>query len=327
MHGRYRKGRRIAPLLLSFLLLLSSCAPSYTRAEGYGMGTFLSVSAEREDTASALLPLVNALENEISHRVADSSVARLNLGDTVLLSLRLKEALALSADVAEKTEGAFSPFSLPVTALWDFNGTPRVPDEAALAAALAQVKGASLTVSENGAASLIGKIDLGAVGKGMAADLLADALKERGESGLVSVGGSIAAVGNKGNEPWRVGVRDPLDTSKTVGTLSLSDVFVSTSGSYEKSFTEDGVSYHHIIDMRTGMPARQGLVSVTVVAESGVLSDILSTAVFAVGMEKGSTLCEAYGAHLLAITEDGTLYASEGMRALFTAEKGTVLPL
>jgi len=323
----YRKITRPMLLLLSFLLLLSSCAPSYTRAEGYGMGTFLSVSAEGDSTASTLLPMVNALENEISHRVADSSVARLNLGETVALSPRLKEALALSVEIAEKTEGAFSPFSLPVTALWDFNGTPRVPTEAELAAALAQVKGASLSLSEDGSASLTGKIDLGAVGKGMAADLLADALKERGETGLISVGGSIAAVGTKGNAPWRVGVRDPLDTSKTVGTLSLSDAFVSTSGSYEKSFTENGVSYHHIIDMRTGMPARHGIVSVTVVAESGVLSDILSTAVFAIGTEQGSALCEAYGAHLLVVTEDGTLYASEGMRALFAAAEGTVLPL
>ncbi len=322
-----RRGVLSLFLFLACLFAFSSCAPAYTRAEGYGMGTFLSVSAEREETAKALLPKVNALENEISHRVDTSFVARLNRGETVGLSEALRTALLLSLEVSEATEGAFSPFSLPVTSLWDFNGTPSVPSAESLAAALSEVRSASFMLKD-GEASLTGGMDLGAVGKGMAADLLAASLAESKETGLISVGGSIAAVGMKNGEPWRVGIRDPFDASATLGTLSLSDTFVSTSGSYEKNFLENGVLYHHIIDMRTGMPASSGLVSVTVVADSGTLSDILSTAVFIVGAEQGRALCESYGAELLAVTEDGTLYATEGFSALFvpTGER-TVLPL
>ncbi len=316
-----------AVLFFTCLFVFSSCAPAYARAEGYGMGTFLSVSAEREETVRALLPRVNALENDISHRVDTSFVARLNRGETVGLPETLRAALLLSLEVSEATEGAFSPFSLPVTSLWDFNGTPTVPSEEALAAALKEVHGAHLAF-EGETASLVGGIDLGAVGKGMAADLAAASLAEQKETGLISVGGSIAAVGTKNGVAWRVGIRDPFDSSATLGTLSLADAFVSTSGSYEKNFWENGVLYHHIIDMRTGMPASSGLVSVTVVADSGTLSDILSTAVFIVGAEKGRTLCELYGAELLLVTEDGTLYATEGFSALFTPMgERTVLPL
>ena len=290
------------------------------------MGTFVSVTAEREETARALLPLVNDLEGDISHRIPTSFVARLNAGETVTLSEEEQEVLRLALSVREATEGAFTPFAYPLTSLWQFDHAPAVPDAEAITAALETVNASSLQFAGN-EAFLTGALDLGAVGKGLAADRLAAALMARGESGLITVGGSIAAVGGKNGEPWRVGVRDPFDGGKTVGTLLLRDAFVSTSGSYEKSFTENGVLYHHILDPHTGMPVQNGLLSVTVVAENGALSDILSTAAFAVGMERGAALCEAYGAHALFITEDGGLYATEGMRALFISTAGEVTAL
>lgn len=285
------------------------------------MGTFLSVRAENEKTAKSLLPLVSLLENEISHRVENSAVARLNRGDEVLLSEELKNVLLLCLDVQEKTDGAFTPFALPLTSLWHFDNAPALPDANALQEALTAVRASSI-VFEGNTAKASGKIDLGAVGKGMAADVLAEKLREAGESGLISVGGSIAAVGDKNGKGWRVGVKDPFNTAQTIGTLSLSDVFVSTSGSYEKNFTEDGVFYHHILDASSGMPVHNGLVSVTVVASGGALSDILSTALFAVGTEKGKALCESYGAEALFVTEDGKMYATDGFFAIFEPAEG-----
>ncbi len=308
-------------LFLSLLFLLPSCAPRYVRTEGFAMGTFLSVTAETEETAKSLLPLASALENEISHRVPGSFVARLNAGEEVLLSASFREVLLLCLEIEEKTDGAFTPFALPLSALWHFDDAPALPNASSLAAAVEEIRLSSLSFSGN-YAQTVGKLDFGAVGKGMAADRLSEALREKGESGLISVGGSIAAVGSKNGESWRVGVRDPFDTAQTLGTLALVDAFVSTSGSYEKNFTENGVRYHHILDTSTGMPIENGLVSVTVVASSGALSDILSTAVFALGMEKGKALCESYGAEVLFVTEEGDLYASAGMSALFTPAEG-----
>ncbi len=313
--------------LLGCLLVLSSCSGRYIHEEGYAMGTFLAVSAQTEQTAKEILPLASALENEISHRVEGSAIARLNAGEEVLLTDRTRDVLLLCLEIKEKTNGAFTPFMLPLTSLWHFDATPSLPDPSALAEAVAEVEQSSLSLSGN-VAKVHGKIDLGAVGKGMAAEYMAQALREAGESGLVSVGGSIAAVGKKNGEGWRVGVRDPFDSAKTLGALSLSDACVSTSGSYEKNFTEGEAFYHHILDASTGMPVYNDLVSVTVVADGGALSDILSTAAFVLGMEAGRALCESYGAEVLFVTSDGTLYATEGFLALFTpAEEWEVLPL
>ena len=305
---------------LSLSLLLSSCAPSFHRAEGYAMGTFITVSAESASTAKELLPLVSSLENQISHKIPTSAVAKINLGESVTVDGELLDALLLSVELEEKTNGAFSVRLLPLTSLWDFED-PTVPTPEALVLALGEVNASALTVKGSTVTLLGGGIDLGAVGKGMAADVLASALREKNESGLVSVGGSIGAVGDKNGEGWRVGVRDPFSFSQsdTVGTLRLSDTFVSTSGSYEKTFTKDGESYHHILSAETGMPIENELISVTVLAESGTLSDALSTALFAVGMEAGVSLCAEYGAEALFIKNDGSLFATHGFAALFDA--------
>ena len=309
-------------VLLCVTLLLSSCKASYKKQSGYAMGALVSVTAESEECALDAVLLVAALEREISHKIPDSTVSALNRGESVLPSPTLLSALSLSLDVEEKTNGAFSVRLLPLTSLWDFeNGV--VPSDEDVMYALEEIKQSTLTLTPDTVTLSSGGIDLGAIGKGMAADALILSLKEKGEEGVVAVGGSIGVSGNKNGEGWRIGVRDPHSASKndTVGILRLSDTFVSTSGSYEKAFTKGGKSYHHILDTQTGMPIENDIVSVTVVAESGVLSDILSTALYAVGTDLGVSLCQAYGAEALFIKKDGTLWATEGFSALFSTEK------
>src|SRR5699024_9207852 len=126
------------------------------------------------------------------------------------------------------------------------------------------------------------------IGKGAACDAAVQMYQESGaEAGIVAVGGSIGLYGEKPDGSlWRLGVRDPNsgdDRAEAMGLLDLASGFVSTSGSYEKTFTENGKTYHHLLDPKTGYPAESGLVSVTVVAKSGALSDALATAVFVLG--------------------------------------------
>lgn len=325
--------RRLSALftLVALLFVFCACARAkYHTARLFAMGTSCAltlegVSGEDGDALPALAPLLHETEALLSHSIADSVVAQLNEKGSVTADARLSSALRLCEELRLKTGGLFSVSVLPLTSLWHFNAeSPTPPAEADIIAALEACRGGAITFEGDTVVRTGGRVDLGAVGKGYAADVLADALRARGETGLVAVGGSFAAVGNKAGTPWRIGVRDPFSdsTAATLGTLSLSDACVSTSGSYEKTFTYGGVAYHHILNPQTGMPAQSDLCSVTVVCESGTLSDALSTACFLVGADAAFALAEEYGAALVAVKTDGTLLVSRLLGDAFSPARG-----
>ena len=323
-----------AAAFLVMLLLLSSLGcgrDPYHTARVYAMGTlsFFTVEGDPEEDGDAvpmLVSVLSELEALISHRMEGSLPDLLNKnGSATVSDARLLAALCLSEELREKTNGLFSLSVLPITSLWDFNAEEPLPPRAeTLDAALSQMEGSTLRVEGSTVCITGGALDLGAIGKGLAADACADVLRAREESGLVAVGGSIAAVGRRRDALWQIGVRDPFSASQnqTLGTLSLADAFVSTSGSYEKTFSYEGKSYHHILNPHTGMPAESDLISVTVVAESGVLSDALSTACFLVGADAAFALAAEYGASLIAVKTDGTIHVSEGVRERFLPAEG-----
>ena len=166
-------------------------------------------------------------------------------------------------------------------------------------------------------------LDLGAVGKGIACDVVQDYLKKQKEvSGtVIAVGGSILLYGSKADgSDWNVAVQNPRgQDGEAMGVLSLSGTTnVSTSGDYEKYFMQDGKRYHHILDPSTGYPADSGLISVTIVSDSGLLSDGLSTACFVLGKEKGEKLLETYGAEGVFIDQNKKVTVTKGLKDKFT---------
>lgn len=166
-------------------------------------------------------------------------------------------------------------------------------------------------------------LDLGAVGKGIACDVVQDYLKKQKEVGgaVIAVGGSILLYGSKADgSDWNVAVQNPRgQDGEAMGVLSLSGTTnVSTSGDYEKYFMQDGKRYHHILDPSTGYPADSGLISVTIVSDSGLLSDGLSTACFVLGKEKGQKLLETYGAEGIFIDQNKKVTVTKGLKDKFT---------
>lgn len=163
-------------------------------------------------------------------------------------------------------------------------------------------------------------LDLGAAGKGIACDRIAAYLKEQAVYGaVVSVGGSVVTIGKKPDgTPWQIGIIDPRDTSSFIGILYLEgENFVSTSGDYERYVEVDGVRYHHILNPATGYPADSGVRSVTILCDSGILSDALSTACFVLGVEEGMALAESYGAQALFVDMEGNISMTDGMKQFF----------
>ena len=205
--------------------------------------------------------------------------------------------------------GAFDLTVGRLSSLWDFDDDiKKVPSEAEIKKELSTVDYEKIAI--NGANVAIGKgqtLDLGAVGKGAACDAAKAYLQKSGVKGaVVSVGGSILAFGkrNKIGDKWRIAVRHPREENAYIGVINLSEGFVSTSGDYEKYFEKDGKRYHHILDANTGYPSDSGLSSVTVVCDSGTLSDALSTACFILGEEKSKELLDEYSAAAIFIDKD-----------------------
>lgn len=331
---RKRSFRLLAAFLIFALLFsLSSCGNALHTSRTYAMGTFCALTEELPrgedgDFSPRFVSLLKETEALLSHKEEGSIPDQLNrLGFAAVADGdgRLLDLFRLSEEIKERTGGLFSLSVLPITALWNFDAdSPSPPSSETIAAALAEIEGSAIALEGQTVRKTGGGIDLGAIGKGYACDVIADALYKENKNALVSVGGSLAAVGSKSGAPWEIGVRDPFSASqsKTLGILYLEDRFVSTSGSYEKCFTYEGKSYHHILDPRTGMPAESDLISVTAVAGNGTLSDMLSTACFLVGSDAAFSLAAEYGAAIIAVKADGTLLVSETLRDIFTPGAG-----
>lgn len=160
------------------------------------------------------------------------------------------------------------------------------------------------------------KLDVGAIAKGYAVEMVAKFLEEQGIEGyVINVGGNVRTVGAKPKgEAWLAGIENPDTESDEayVAYLNLTGESVVTSGSYQRYYTVNGKNYHHIIDAETLMPA-EGFQSVSVVCKHSGMGDALSTALFCMTLEEGQALVESLAdveAHW--ILADGTRRESDG---------------
>ncbi len=288
----------------------------------FSMGSYVQQTVygrNREEGAKAAAGAALELENLISWRVGESDVGRLNEEagkEFVTIDPRTEKILSSSLAICEASGGAFDITIAPVSRLWDFDENPHLPDSALIEEFREKVDYSGLSLPGDGTAALRyhdTALDLGAVGKGAACDAAVEAYRESGvERGIVAVGGSVGVYGTKPfGADWVIAVRDPAGGS--LGTLKLQEGFVSTSGSYEKYFTEQGKTYHHLLDPATGYPAESGLVAVTVKSGEGVLSDGLSTACFVLGLEQSLPLLEEFHAEAIFVTDQHQVYVTQGL--------------
>jgi thiamine biosynthesis lipoprotein len=159
-------------------------------------------------------------------------------------------------------------------------------------------------------------LDLGGIGKGYAADLVAPELVAHGARGaLVNLGGDLRAVG-AAPEPhgWVVAVDDPLATG-TTGMLALREGAIATSTRLRRAWERDGETLHHLIDPRTGRPAASGLASVTVVAGDAWRAEVLAKSAFVAGPAEGGAVITSAGATGLLVRDDGRIVELEGLAA------------
>lgn len=299
----------IAVVLLVVFLAYDGIANKETSADFFSMNTYVTakiVGADSEECAEKIRELTEKLDTEtLSRTSASSAVYKLNSNGGGQVDSKIKSYLEILFEVCQKSGGAFDFTLGAVSDLWKFGSDPRIPDGQLLADALShsgfekiQLSGDSVVYSDKSAI-----IDFGATGKGIALDEIKDYLSDKKvKEAVVSVGGSVLLMGDK---DFTVGIRNPEGNSGSyVAKLNIPAYCVSTSGSYEQQFEKDGEIFHHILSPETGMPVNNGLLSVTVLSQSGILSDALSTACFVLGAEKGMELAKEYGCHAIFVTEN-----------------------
>lgn len=315
-------------VLLLVALLLSQLASKGTTVTTYSMGSYVQQTIYGGNEAQAAengAQAVAALEDLISWRVEGSDIARLNEStgsDFITVEATTYQLLQQALEVSQASEEKFSVTIAPLSQLWDFDENPHLPEPDLITAMLPYVDDEALSLQENNTVALQKKgmgLDLGGLGKGAACDAAVASYRESGvHRGVVAVGGSVGVYGEKPfGKPWNIAVRNPAGEGSlggsSLGELQIRSGFVSTSGSYEKQFTQNGESYHHLLDPQTGYPAETGLWSVTVWSEQGALSDALSTACFVLGQEKSLALLDRFGAGAIFISTNGEIKVTENL--------------
>lgn len=282
-------------------------------------------------TEEAARKITELDRNYLSHTLSSSAVCALNSERTAETDEFFKGYLERCLSLSEECEG-FTLFSGRLKELWKIEDGGFVPTDGEIEKLLPDASRENIKFYGS-LASLSGEaqLDLGALGKGTAAEAAVEYLKSQGvKNAVCTVGGTVGVIGApKGKKVFSVGVRNPFGAqNEYFGTLSITDCYISTSGDYEKYFEADGVRYSHIFDARTGRPVSSELTSVTAAADDGTVSDFLSTAIFILGEEEGMRLAEKYGAQVIIVKKDKTVIVSDGLRDKFTlTDKAfTVIP-
>ena len=324
--------RRFFALCLA-LVLLSGCAfapdPTGQTVERtfFAMDTVMNVricAGGGEELLDAAERRVRELEALWSVTDENSEIYALNRDGFAALSGDAAGLWAGALELCRRTGGALDITVYPVVRAWGFTtGEYTVPEVEAVKELLARVGYARVALDKAaGTASVPAgvEIDLGSVAKGYTGDVLCGLLKARGvESAMLDLGGNIQTVGSKPDgAPWRVGVRAP-EGDEVLGAVEVIDRAVVTSGGYERYFERDGVRYWHILDPETGAPARSGLQSVTIVGESGLVCDALSTALFVMGLDRALEHWREYrDFEAVFVCGDGSVTVTAGLENEFT---------
>jgi thiamine biosynthesis lipoprotein len=281
--------------------------------------------AALDRAARAAFALMEELEAELSRFVPESDVSLMNAlaaGRPVAVSDALLELLGESRRYWELTRGAFDPTVGPLMRAWGFDaGRPRSPSDAEIAALLAcrgmdrirlDRERGTVSFDRPGVA-----FDAGAIGKGFIVGRAVERLREAGAAaGALLSGRSTIAVWGAAPDGgrWRVGVADPRSPDEAFLELLVAEGAVSTSAAYEKRLRIGGEDHGHVLDPRTGRPARGGPLSVTVWTPDPVRGDVASTALFVLGREEGEDVLEAL-APISAVFLEEDSSAWGGLRA------------
>lgn len=328
-------------ILLCLSLLLAGCSgakpaaepPAMAEQSDYIFGTLVSLKLYEPVEASvyqAVFDDLRDVENRMTVKGITSELIAVNAAAgtaPVAVSADTFEVLEAAEKYAALSEGAFDATVYPLVALWGI-GTDlaQVPSPEEIEVTRQAVGYQDLVLDKAKGTAFLKRpgmgLDLGGIAKGYAADRTARKLKALGvDSGIINLGGNVLALGAKADgSPWRIGIQNPMsDRGEYLGIAAVTNKTVVTSGIYERYFEQEGIRYHHILDPHTGYPSDNNLAGVSILTDSSMDADALSTACFVLGPEKALALAKSLpGVEVLFITKDKKVLMTEGFKAVFT---------
>ena len=324
------KYKRLTALLSASILLLSGCSGlPRERSQTYTDTLFDTVISVQifdsvdEDVLKGCEKLCKKYDSMFSNKIEDSEISRINSagGNPVEVSKETIKLIKKGIYYSEMSDGAFDITIAPVSSLWDFKAeTPSVPSPEAIAEAVSHVNYENIIIRDNTVklADPQAGIDLGAIAKGYIADRIKDYLEEEGvRHAMINLGGNVLAMGSKlDGSDYNIGIQKPFDeTGEPITSVKISDKSVVTSGIYQRYFKADGKIYHHILAPNTGYPCENNLYSVTILTDSSLTADALSTTCFLLGYDRGMKLINQLdNVDAVFITNDNQIHYSKNFQ-------------
>jgi thiamine biosynthesis lipoprotein len=296
---------KIRFIIIVALLLLSfpSCKETtiYDNFAGFVQGTTYSMVFENtgkinpEDLKSEVENILHDFDMSLSLYVDSSILSKVNRNEDVIPDKYFTEAFNRSAEITEMTEGAFDITVGPLVKAWGFGPDSQRNFSEAKRDSLLKLVGMGKVKIENGKVLKENpgiNLDFNAIAQGYSVDIISDFFNSKGiKSYLIEIGGEVRVKGDKQGVLWRIGIDRPEDNNNLPGNdlqavISLKDRSLATSGNYRKFYIENGIKYSHTIDPRTGYPARNNLLSATIIANDCATADGIATACMVIGKEK-----------------------------------------
>nr|WP_075341333.1 FAD:protein FMN transferase [Tenacibaculum agarivorans] len=267
---------------------------------------------------------IKRIENLISSWNPSSQTSKINLNagiTPVKVDSELFQLIKRSKKISQLTDGAFDISFASIHKLWKFDGTTiNPPTKESIQLSVSKINFKNILLNEEKQTVFLKekgmKIAFGAIGKGYVADKAKKLLQSEGVvAGIINASGDMNTWGEQPNgDPWKVAITNPMDKSKSFGTLPISNQSIVTSGNYEKFLLMQGKRYSHIIDPRTGYPTT-GILSVSVIAPKAELADALATSIFVIGKEIGlDRINQLKNVECIIIDDEGGIHYSENIQ-------------
>jgi FAD:protein FMN transferase len=316
-------GRRLLLLACAVLLPTVSCRPStpvVRKQTRLLMDTYVTIQVlgrgpVADSAIEAAFVRLEEINRKFNHLDSTSPLYAFNTRNEPLTDPELVEVVKAGVAVSEASDGTFDITVEPLVRLWGFYGDhPSVPPQRAIDSCLKMVGYKNLVVEPDRVTKRRPDvtIDLGGIAKGYGLAAAARVLRQSGiTSAIVDIGGDVYAIGRKGSQSWKVGIRNPRGEG-VIEVVAAEDLAAVTSGDYERYFfSPDSVRYCHIIDPRTGWPAH-GVASATVLMRDPLTAQGWSKVLFIRGRDALPLIEQAGGIEGLLVTDKQEIIRSAG---------------